>query len=188
MWGVKKESAWKFETLSTAGVGIEFVAAQGGAIYLSDPKGSSQKFRYGAAGVGLTFGLKLPKVGKLNLPTVKGKSVGGVVAPAAFPNMGQVFVADTFSGEELSRSDITGVCLFLEVGGGLIAGGSAIGMIFGMDPAWLGVVVASAEFLPIMALAETKLLRSATGILVTTGVNVGYQAGGGGAAFIGGIF
>ncbi len=61
MWGVKKESAWKFETSSTAGVGIEFVAAQGGAIYLSDPKGSSQKFRYGAAGVGLTFGLKLPK-------------------------------------------------------------------------------------------------------------------------------
>ena len=53
MLEVKKESAWQFVTSSSGGVGVEFVVAEGGMIYLQDPSGKQQAFKYGAAGAGL---------------------------------------------------------------------------------------------------------------------------------------
>jgi hypothetical protein len=168
-------------------VGVEFLTAEGGILFLKDPQGSVQAFHYGAAGAGLAFGLKLPKIGKLNLPKIKGKEVGAVMAPNAFPNGGRIYVLDNFRGSELRRSDITGVCMFLEVGLGLGGGGSASAMIFGMNPALIGVIAETMVLPPLMVLAETALLASATGILIFGGYNVGLQAGGGGAVYIGGL-
>ncbi len=183
MLAIKKESAWKFVTSSSGGLGIEFFAAEGGVIYLQNPAGDTIPFKYGAAGAGLSFGFKLPKIGKLRIP-IKGKSAAGVIAPADFPNAGKIFILDTFAGDELTRSDITGVCEFLEIGGGLIAGGSGTAMLLGMNPVWLAAFLGG----PLgMVAANIGLQHSATAILVMAGVTAGIQAGAGGAAFLGGL-
>jgi hypothetical protein len=54
MFGIKKESAWTFETSATGGVGVEFVAVEGGAIYLRDPRNNRVTLRFGAVGAGLS--------------------------------------------------------------------------------------------------------------------------------------
>ncbi len=86
---IKGVSGWTFITSATGGLGVEFVAVSGGAIYLADPEGKPHTFHYGGLGVGLTAGAKIPKIGKVNF-AIKGKDVGAVVAPAAFPNTGRV--------------------------------------------------------------------------------------------------
>jgi hypothetical protein len=184
MFGIKKESAWTFETSATGGGGVAFVALEGGAIYLRDPKGNPVTLHFGAAGAGLSWGLKLPKIGKINLPKVRGKSVGGVGAPAAFPNTGKLYILNTFRGNELSRRDITGACAFAEVYTGAVVGGSASAIVFGMNPLWLaGLCLGPAA----LTITETKLFGSATGLLLTAGLNVGLVAGAGVGAFLGGI-
>ena len=195
---IKKESAWQFVTSSTGGVGIEFVAAEGGTLYFKDPGGAADYFVYGAAGAGLTYGFKLPKIGKLNvqIPKIRGKSVGGIVAPAAFPNAGKLYILDSFKGDELAESDIQGVCMFLEIGGGVIAGVSGTAMLVGMSPAWLAAAVAASGASPIAGpiapianmYVWQRLTETATGLLVMGGLNVGVQAGIGGAAFLGGLY
>jgi hypothetical protein len=186
MVAVKKESAWSFVTSSSGGVGVEFVVAEGGMIYLQDPKGTPQAFKYGAAGVGLSAGFKLPKIGKLQIP-IKGKGLTGNVAPAAFPNAGKLFVLDGCPGDDLTRDAIQGVCLFVEIGGGLVAGVSGTAMIFGMSPAWLAAMVAASTS-PLMMYFEYRLMETATGILVMGGLNVGIQAGGGVGGYVGGLW
>jgi hypothetical protein len=177
---VKKPSAWQFVTSSSGGLGVEFVAAEGGRIYFQDPDGASCYFTYGAAGVGLSAGLKLPKIGKLEL---KGKSIGGAIAPASFPNAGKMYILESFGGDELKRSDISGVCMLAEVGGGIVAGGSATAMLLGMNPIWLAGLVG-----PFTIYADSMLIQSATAVLVMAGVNVGLTAGAGAAVFLGGLF
>jgi hypothetical protein len=184
MLTIKHESAWKFQTSSSGGIGVEFVAAEGGSIVFKDPSGAIVSFPYGAAGAGLTAGFKLPKIGKLAL-NVKGKSVGGVLAPSFFPNTGTLYVLDSFDAEDFKRSDITGVCMFAEVGGGVIVGGSATAMIVGMNPMWLAATLVTPMLMPII---EDQLLESATGLLLMAGLNAGIQAGAGLAAFLGGLF
>jgi hypothetical protein len=184
MFGIKKESAWTFETSATGGGGVAFVAVEGGAIYLRDPKNQPVTVHFGAAGAGLSWGLKLPKIGKINLPKVRSKSIGGVLAPSAFPNTGKLYILDTFRGDELARRDITGACAFVEVYTGAIAGGSASAIVFGMNPVWLaGLAFGTAA----MTITETKLFASATGLLLTAGLNVGLVAGAGVGVFLGGI-
>lgn len=184
MLGIKKESAWTFETSASGGVGVSFVAAEGGAFYLRDPKNKRVVLRFGAVGAGLSWGLRLPKLGKINLPKIKGKSVGGVVAPAAFPCTGKIYILDSFGGSELTRQDITGACVFAEVYAGAVAGGSSAAILFGMNPAWLAGFALGPIAIPI---AEAMLVRGAKGMLLTAGLNVGLVAGAGVGGFIGGI-
>jgi hypothetical protein len=127
----------------------------------------------------------LPKIGKINLPKVRGKSIGGVLAPAAFPNAGKLYILDTFRGNELSRRDLTGACAFVEVYAGAIAGGAAAAIVFGMNPLWLaGLGLGPLAF----TITEAQLLASATGLLLTAGLNAGLVAGAGAGGFLGGIF
>jgi hypothetical protein len=184
MLTIKKKSGWSYDTNSSGGLGLEFVAVEGGSIYMKDPDGRATTFHYGAVGAGYTLGLKLPKIGKLK---IKDKSVGGVVGPSAFPSTGVMYILDSFAGEELVRGDITGVCMFAEIGGGLGGGGYALAMLMGMNPVWLGVAVATAPFLPLSSFSYTKLAQSATALILIAGTNVGLQAGGGVAGFIGGL-
>lgn len=184
MLTVTKRSAWTFVTSSSGGLGVEFVMGEGGALYLRNPKGASVTFRYGALGVGVAAGFKLPKIGKLEL-NIKNKSVVGGVAPAAFPNAGILYVLDTCKGDDLTQSDIRGGCLFVEVGGGLIAGVSATAMLLGLAPAWLLAAAAAPEFAFVI---DANLLQSASGVLVMAGVNLGLQAGAGAGAFVGGLW
>jgi hypothetical protein len=181
---IKKPSEWQFETSSSGGAGVEFVMVEGGRIWLRDPGGTVNTFMYGSAGVGLAAGIKLPKIGKIQLQ-LRGKATGGVVAPSAFPNTGKVYVLDSFEGSELRAKDIQGVCMFVELYGGVVVGGSATAMIFGMNPLWLAGAIALG---PMGSFASAKLLSSATGILLMAGVNAGIQGGGGVGAFVGGLF
>ena len=176
MLTVTKQSSWKFVTSSSGGVGVEFVMAEGGMIYLTDPAGAHVAFRYGALGAGVAAGFKLPKIGRPQID-IKGKSVAGLAAPAAFPNAGTLFVLDTCKGSDLTQADIRGGCLFVEVGGGLIGGVSATAMLLAL--------AAAPEF---AAVIDYNLLRSASGVLVMGGVNLGLQAGGGAGAFVGGLW
>ena len=36
---IKRENAWQFVTSSSGGIGVEFVVAEGGKIWLTDPAG-----------------------------------------------------------------------------------------------------------------------------------------------------
>lgn len=182
---IKKESEWKFVTSSTGGLGVEFIAAEGGIIYMTDPSGSPVSFKYGAAGVGITYGFKLPKIGKVDVK-VLGKTVGAAAAPSFFPNTGVMYVLDSFDGDELERSDITGVCQFVEVGAAMFVGGSATAMLVGMSPIWLaGIAMGPAS--PFYYPSVYKLVSSATGVLLMAGINASIMAGVGGAAFLGGL-
>ena len=84
---IRGPSAWTFVTSATGGLGLEFVAVSGGAIYLEDPAGKAETLHYGGLGVGLSDSFKLPKIGKIKF-TVKGRGMAVGVAPAAFPNAG----------------------------------------------------------------------------------------------------
>jgi len=53
-----------------------------------------------------------------------------------------------------------------------VAGGSAAAIVFGMNPLWLAGLA-----LGLLAVTEAKLLASATGLLLTAGLNVGVVAG-----------
>ena len=154
-----------------------FVAASGGAIYLKDPAKADVTFHYGGLGAGFSDGFKLPKIGKIKV-AVKGQGVGGVVAPAAFPNTGRVFVTDAFRGKELTRADLRGVTVFVEGGAGLIGGGSVSAMLLGIDPA---AFISAAPIQPLLMM----VIETAPAVLVTAGLNVGLQAGWGVAAFAG---
>jgi hypothetical protein len=186
---IKKPSAWQFVTSSAGGLGVEFVAAEGGALYFQDPRGKADSFYYGSAGLGLGVGLKLPKIGKLQ---IRGKSFGAALAPAAFPNAGKLYILDTFKGDELKESDIQGVCMFLEVGGGVLVGASAMAMLLGMSPAWLAGALSAAPLTPTLPLLSLyvwhQLINTATGLLIMGGLNAGIQAGAGGAIFLGGLY
>ena len=172
---IKKKSAWEFVTSSTGGIGIEFLAAEGGKIYMNDPTGSLKTFDFGVVGLGLSAGFKLPKIGKLHIP-IKGKSVAGVGAPASFPNTGQLYVLESFEGDELSFNDICGVCGLVEVGGGLVGGGSATAMLLGMELKWAAGCIAAG---PLSTYCYMRLIESANALLLMAGTNVGFQAGGG---------
>jgi hypothetical protein len=185
---IKKESAWTFTTSGTGGIGIEFVVVEGGSIYLKDPRGNDVTFRYGGAGAGLSVGFKLPKIGKIDFKFL-GKSVGLAIAPAAFPNWGALYILDSFKGDELTRSDITGVCMFVEAGLGFFAGFSGTAMLLGMDPILLAASLAATGVNPALGLyVDERLVQSAKAVLVMAGFNVGLIAGGGGAALLGGLF
>lgn len=41
---IKKDSLWQFSTSSSGGLGVEFVAVEGGKIWLTDPAGNTVTF------------------------------------------------------------------------------------------------------------------------------------------------
>ena len=177
---IRGQSAWKFVTSATGGLGLEFVAASGGAIYLEDPAGQAQTLHYGGLGVGLSDSFKLPKIGKIKF-AVKGRGVAVGVAPAVFPNRGWLFITDAFKGKELSRSDLRGATVFVEVGAGLIVGAGGTAMLLGISPTALLSAQAVPALLPFV-------LESAPAVLVAGGLTAGLQAGYGGAVFGGYVF
>lgn len=186
------ESRWRYVTASGGGVTVAFLAGSGGSITLLSPEGENVSFRYGGVGGGIGLGMRLPRFGKVNL-NVKGKSksVGGAGALEALPSTGTVLVADGLVGRDLSRGDFTGPCMYVELGAGVIAGGSATAILFGLDPKLLAAVaLASASPLTaaLGASMSRQLLQSSRGALLMAGVNVGAQFGGGAAAYLGALF
>ena len=175
-----RPSQWKFVTSGTGRVNVDIFAATGGEIDLLDPKGRPQEFKFGSVGVGAGIGLKLPKIGKLEIkPEKLGKAIGGVVAPKAFPNAGTIYMTSFFPGKELAAADFRGICIVFDAGAGLVAGYSGTLMLLGIDPAAFAMQAVS----PILSLLLNQAQPNA--ILLTRGPNVGVQAGAGVTGTIG---
>ncbi|WP_339477727.1 MULTISPECIES: hypothetical protein [unclassified Pseudomonas] len=185
------ESRWQYQTASGGGLTVVMVAGSGGSITLRSPQGEDVSYRYGGVGVGIGFGARLPRFGKINIQ-IKGKSVAGVGAAEAFPSTGKVFVSDAMANRDLTSDDITGPCMYTEVGVGLVVGGSATALLFGLDPKLLALSVALSSNPATSIIASTtvnrQLARSAKGAVVMAGVNAGVQAGGGAAIYMGYLF
>lgn len=167
MMMVKKISAWKFNTFGSGGLSLGFVSVSGGEVILNDPTGKATTFYYGGGGVGISLGLKIPKLGKVKIGPLKG--VSGSAGPTAFPSTGTLLITDNFAGNEFTQSDIQGVCMFVEAGGGLIAGGSGTVMLLDLNPLYIPLALVSSY-------GAQLLTNSAKGILLMAGANVGIQA------------
>ena len=159
-----RPSAWQFVTFGSGGVGVGFFAASGGTIVLKSPAGNDISFYYGGAGAGLSAGLKIPRLGRVQIPTRGGPGTGSV-GPTAVPSTGTIMVTGNVAGE-LTESDIQGCCAFVEAGGGLIVGGSGVALLAGCNPAWLAVPVIGPE----------RFTNSARALIMMAGLNVGVQA------------
>lgn len=185
------ESRWQYQTASGGGLTVALVAGSGGSIILRSPEGKDVSYRYGGVGVGAGFGARLPRFGKVNIQ-IKGKSVGAAGAAEAFPSFGKVFVSDALVSRDLTEDDITGPCIYTEVGGGLVVGGSATALLFGLDPKLLALSVAlnasPAASIIAAGTVNRQLLQSAKGAVVMAGMNAGAQAGGGAAIYMGYLF
>ncbi|MCG6574991.1 hypothetical protein EGM97_09770 [Pseudomonas sp. AF32] len=185
------ESRWQYQTASGGGLTVALVAGSGGSIILRSPEGKDVSYRYGGVGVGAGFGARLPRFGKVNIQ-IKGKSVGAAGAAEAFPSFGKVFVSDALVSHDLTEDDITGPCMYTEVGGGLVVGGSATALLFGLGPKLLALSVAlnasPATSLIASGTVNRQLLQSAKGAVVMAGMNAGVQAGGGAAIYMGYLF
>ncbi len=102
-------------TSGTGGLNVDIFAAAGSSIDFLDPSHKQRNFRFGGPGVGAGIGLKLPKVGKLEIRLEKlGKAIGGVVAPKVFPNAGSLYMTPFFSGRELAAADLRGLCIVID--------------------------------------------------------------------------
>ena len=185
------KSGWEYKTASGGGLTVVAVAGSGGSIILRSPQGELVSYRYGGVGVGVGFGARLPRFGKINIQ-IKGKGVSAAGAAEALPSTGKVFVSDALVNRDLTSDDITGPCMYTEVGGGLLFGGSATALLLGLDPKLLALSVAlssnPATSLIASATVSRQLARSAKGAVVMAGVNAGLQAGGGAAIYIGYLF
>lgn len=173
---IKKKSAWYFKTCGGAGLSIGVVSATGGWIILGDPSQTEIRFDYGGIGGGWAWGIKLPKIKSIKINTRAGE-LSGVASPSSFKSVGEILITTSFSRDELSRSDIQGLCAFIEAGAGLIGGGYGTVMLLGLDPLLLAIAS--------MPGGMTLLLNSAKGMLLMSGVNVGLQAGIGIAGYFG---
>ncbi|MCJ8204722.1 hypothetical protein [Pseudomonas sp. RGM2987] len=184
-------SRWEYQTASGGGLTVALVAGSGGSIILRSPEGKDVSYRYGGVGVGAGFGARLPRLGKINIQ-VKGKSVGAAGAAEAFPSFGKVFVSDALASRDLTEDDITGPCMYTEVAAGLVVGGSATALLFGLDPKLLALSVAlnasPATSIIAASTVNRQLLQSAKGAVVMAGMNAGVQAGGGAAIYLGYLF
>jgi hypothetical protein len=173
---IKRESAWKFETFGSGGISI-VVSGTVGTVELTDPGGKLTSFWYGGIGAGPSGGLRLPKFGKVKL---KGT---GTVAPTWFKSTGVVLVTDNCPGDDLTISDLRGVCAFVEAGAGLIGGGSGLVMLAGLreSTSWWQKALSG-----VSALYNVySTLNSARAVIPMAGLNVGVQAGWGVTGYIG---
>ncbi len=174
---VTRPSAWQFVTFGSGGLSLGVVAAEGGTVVLQSPSNREETFYYGGVGAGLSVGLRIPRIGRVQINTPRGPLTGSG-GPTAFPSTGRLLITDSFHGQELALSDIQGPCLFTEVGGGILAGASACAMYVGINPLVL-------PLLSMPSFGPQLVINSANGLLLMAGVNVGLQAQIGGAIYLG---
>jgi hypothetical protein len=176
---VKKKSGWEFVTFGGGGLSAGALlqgGVSGGTVVLKDLQGKEVSFYYGGAGVGIGGGLKLPKLGRVNL-----NNKGGTLGPTAFPSTGTLYVTDQIAGDDVTQGDLQGLCCWVEVGGGLLVGASGTAMLLGMNPAYLALCAT-----PVTMSVGTQLLAgSAKAVLLMAGINAGLQAGGGAIEYFG---
>ncbi|WP_407973302.1 hypothetical protein ACJ51O_36200 (plasmid) [Burkholderia pyrrocinia] len=185
---ILRPSNWSYKTGATGGVSIEFVVASGGTIVLADPAGTETDFYYGGVGVGIGFGLRVPKiklprfsVPEIKIPKIAGHEVGGAGSLKSFDSAGLIFMAPAFSGAELTKSDFQGATVYLDGGVGIGYGKAGSAMILGINSAQLALGLSS----PAMTWLAEIAIAHAPAILLMGGTTVGLQAGAGAGILVG---
>ena len=101
---------------------------------------------------------------------MKGKSASG--SSTAFDSYGEVFVMQGCKKDELSANDLSGPCMFVDAGAGLIGGFSGTALLAGISSLRLIALVSSMG----NPMAFADLMYSAQGVILMGGWNVGAQA------------
>jgi len=157
---VGKESGWRFETSSGLELGGgEIVAFAGGSasFVAISPIGNRRTLNYVFLGMGLGFGAKV--------------SVSG--SKESYESRGIIYKSPTYPGAELQISDLTGLCMFAEISGGLVNGGSGVAMFLGLKGA------AKAAVTSIYLTVKGEIAHpTANAVLIMGGYNRGVQIGG----------
>ncbi|WDD93605.1 hypothetical protein Bsp3421_003696 [Burkholderia sp. FERM BP-3421] len=182
-----RRSHWEYQTGATFGASVEFVTGSGGEILLKNPAGQFQRFWYGGLGVGVGFGVKLPKV-KLPTFAISGKALSGSGSAEALPSAGWIYMTPAFSGTELERADLQGGAVYLDGSAEIIlAGGGGSVMLLGINAALLSLAISQITINPLLF---EWVLQHAKALLIMVGVNAGLNANGkgfgGGAGILAG--
>ena len=185
---VTERSKWTFDTSGTAGLGVGFVAAEGGVIKLSDPQQHPVNLKLAALGVGVSAGLKLPKIGKLPVPKIKNQPVGGAVAPTFFPNAGWIWKTAACHTPDLTHEDFCGPTIFGEIGASVIIAGTGNAMLLGFDRVLFAEMMATSGTPVLGAITMDRAMSSVKAVLVSAGIAVSPSAQVGAAAFTGYIW
>jgi outer membrane protein OmpA-like peptidoglycan-associated protein len=117
MIGFKRKSGWTWVTSAGGSVGYGPFSAGSGSFTLKSPTGDEVQFNYKSVGGGASLGSKFNAAGS---------------TPDSF-SVGDVYLSDTFSGSELSLTDVEGFCLSQEASLGAGIGGSAAIMLLGIS-------------------------------------------------------
>lgn len=177
---LKISTAWEYKSAGSTSMSVGMAGISGGQIVLEE---SSTKihhsFNYGGYGPAIGWGFKIPRLGKIEIPTPRGPVNATDSHP--YPSNGVVFAKENLPGGDLTLSDIKGLCLFIEAGGGVIRGGSATALCIGLDP-WLLPITTTIVFNPI---AISILINSMKGVIYMAGRNEGIQGGVSGGGFLG---
>ena len=186
----QQQSGWRFKTSGTGGVGVEFLAAQGGVIDLLDLSGKVVRLRMGALGVGYSYGFKLPR--GIKIPPIKlGKLNGSAaLAPTWAKNWGWVWKTSACCTSDLTHSDFCGPVIFLDAGASILLGFNGDVMIMGMDKLLVVEMIASSGAIGTIVNpdAAQKAFQSAKAVLVSCGFGGTLSAAAGGAVFMGDVW
>lgn len=116
MFTVKKLSSWTYHTSAGQSVSYGYAGAASGDLILKNPEGEDVTFHYQSAGVGKSVGFS----------TVSSSTKDSY-------SDGLIYVMDACHGDELTRQDIEGYFLSVEVSVGAALGESAAAMLLGLN-------------------------------------------------------
>jgi len=132
MLNADRKSAWEFTNSNTGGIGVAFVAGNGGSIYLMSPKKELVQFNYFSVGVGASYSIKIP-ARFLQKPRPGELPMNAVLGPSELPNRGTLYMTKEFTGKELTSDDLRGTCVCLDLSAGLGVGVSLTAICLNVD-------------------------------------------------------
>jgi hypothetical protein len=188
MYKIKKKSAWGVDGSVVTSLGVLAVSGGMGTLNLKNPGSVKVDFPYGYGGGGASWGVKYNPKDKF------GSDDFGFALPIDLPNAGAIHILDSFTGDELTDKDISGVCFIGEFSIGAVAMSlSATGMLIGVPakslPKELGLLSLHQSvnhiLIDILARKIKQLRSSAKAVLWMSGINAGLSLSVGLTASIG---
>lgn len=176
MYKIKKKSAWRVDGSVATSLGVLAVSGGLGTLNLKSPGGIKADFPYAYGGGGFSWGIKYDANDRFSSDDF------GVSLPIDLPNAGAIHILDSFSGDELTDKDISGMCFIGEFAIGAVAMSlSATGMLIGIPPQHLSKELAllslhqslNSVLIDILVKKIKRLKSSAKAVLWMSGINAG---------------
>ena len=159
-----RKSDWAFDASATGGVGYGLLAASGGKISLTDPSNQSHDFFY--TGYGIGFSKAIQKIEIPPLPILN-RAISVTGSTENFHSGGFIYMTNSFGGKELVKSDLQGGTVYLDAGGGLLAGFGGSIMLLGINVTLLASCILNPG---LFASFAKNLIEHAPAVLVMGGV------------------